>query len=101
MTELKLAEYNGLHLALRGRTMGIPSIVVAEKAFEHEVEQLGVTWLSPESSAGDDLQITLTRLTQGSRSSSQYPWYEATDGDNAPVAPGDLTTTPNFSGLLH
>jgi DNA-binding NtrC family response regulator len=103
ITELKLADYNGLHLALRGRTMGIPSIVVAEKDFEHEVEQLGAVWLSPESSEGEDLQITLTRLTQDVHSTNaMYPWFDgaATEGPAA-VSSAALLHPPDSRGLFH
>src|SRR5687767_3558045 len=46
ITEMKLGAFNGLHLALRGTPM-IPAIVIADAAFESEVEQLGAVWISP------------------------------------------------------
>ena len=46
VTELKLAEYNGLHLALRAGHNGIAAIVIADTAYQSEVEQLGATWAS-------------------------------------------------------
>jgi DNA-binding NtrC family response regulator len=103
VTELKLADYNGLHLALRGRTMGIPSIVVAEKDFEHEVEQLGAVWLSPESSEGEDLQITLTRLTQDVQSTDTiYPWFDGAANEGpASVSRAALLRSLDSRGLFH
>jgi hypothetical protein len=58
ITELKLGEYNGLQLALRGRATGIPVIVLADDSYEHEVEQLGAVWMSPEAAASDELPPT-------------------------------------------
>jgi CheY-like chemotaxis protein len=102
ITELKLADYNGLHLALRGRTMGIPSIVVAEKDFEHEVEQLGAMWLSPESLDGEDLQVTLSRLTEGfDAAEAMYPWYGAGAGENRTPASEAVLRPTQSRGLLH
>jgi DNA-binding NtrC family response regulator len=101
ITELKLADYNGLHLALRGRTMGIPSIVVAEKDFEHEVEQLGAVWLSPESSEGEDLPLTLTRLTQDVHSTNDiYPWYEGAGNEGATAVTSPTLLRPLDSRVL-
>lgn len=47
ITEIKLGEYNGLHLALRGQSAGIPVIVLGpvDAVFAHEAEQLGATYL--------------------------------------------------------
>jgi hypothetical protein len=47
ITELRLAEYNGLHLALRALSRGIPAIVVGDADFvlERDAERLGVSYL--------------------------------------------------------
>jgi len=102
ITELKLADYNGLHLAVRGQTMGIPSIVVAEKDFEHEVEQLGAVWVSPDGVDGDDLQMTLTRVIQGFDATAMYPWYGGSASDN-PASESSTAVLRSFTsrGLSH
>ena len=48
IAEIKLGEYNGLHLALRGRALGIPAIVLgaADETFSRQAEQLGALYLS-------------------------------------------------------
>src|SRR5688572_6882558 len=80
ITELKLGEHNGLQLALRLATAGVPAIVVADKAFEHEVEQLGAVWLAADAAAADELPAVMSRLMQGSGSTHDvYPWYD--DGE--------------------
>jgi DNA-binding response OmpR family regulator len=47
IAEVKLGEYNGLHLALRGRALGVPSIVLGsdDEAFSRQAEQLGAMYL--------------------------------------------------------
>jgi CheY-like chemotaxis protein len=65
ITELKLGEFNGLQLALRAMSIDIPAVVVADSSFEHEVEQLGAYWSSPDLLQGDGLQNIMVRLVQG------------------------------------
>ena len=102
ITELKLGESNGLQLALRLATTGIPAIVVAEKAFEHEVEQLGAVWLAQDTAAAaDELPALMARLVQGPGSThGVYSWYAGHETDAAssisPIPPPE--TTP---GLRH
>jgi DNA-binding NtrC family response regulator len=47
ITQLRLQEYNGLHLALRARQAGIPAVVVgdADAVLERDAEQLGATFV--------------------------------------------------------
>ena len=48
ITELKLGEYNGLHLAVRAISSRVPVLVIGDRDrfFEHEAEQLGATYLA-------------------------------------------------------
>ncbi len=62
ISEIKLGEYNGLHLAVRGAAVGIPAIVVGDAAFAGEAEQLGAMWLSPKEASGERLSATMNRL---------------------------------------
>jgi hypothetical protein len=50
VTQLRLHEYNGLHLALRARQAGIPAVVVgdADSVLERDAEQLGATFVTRE-----------------------------------------------------
>jgi DNA-binding NtrC family response regulator len=47
ITQLRLQEYNGLHLALRARLAGIPAVVVGDPdaVLERDAEQLGATFV--------------------------------------------------------
>ena len=51
IAEVKLGEYNGLHLALRGHALGIPAIVIgaADEAFSRQAEQLGAQYVAAEA----------------------------------------------------
>ena len=62
ITELKLGEYNGLQLALRSRPAGIPTVVIADKSFEHDVEQFGAIWLPSEEIDGEEFAAVMPRL---------------------------------------
>jgi DNA-binding NtrC family response regulator len=48
ISELKLGEYNGLHLALKARTVGIPAIIVGpqDAVLQKDADELGATYLS-------------------------------------------------------
>lgn len=48
VTELKLGEYNGLHIAAHAQLLGIPAIVIGpgDLALERDAEQLGALYLS-------------------------------------------------------
>src|SRR5262245_43637814 len=77
VTELKLGEYNGLQLALRGRKDGVRTIVVADKMFEAEIEQLGATWMSPEGVAGGELVTAIQRLLETpDPASAPVRWFD-------------------------
>ena len=49
VTELRLGEYNGLHLALRAGSRNIPVVVVGDPdmVLEQEAQKLGATFLYP------------------------------------------------------
>ena len=50
ITQLKLGEHNGLHLALRARCQGIPAVVIGEPdaMFERDAVQLGASYVTTE-----------------------------------------------------
>ncbi|HUE86394.1 MAG TPA: hypothetical protein VMO26_09980 [Vicinamibacterales bacterium] len=90
VTELKLGAFNGLHLALRAGASDIPTVVIADDSFEHEVEQVGALRLSAESAVGDDFSNQVLRLLQGAAAShSVFPWYDDLDSGEG-VHPGQM-----------
>ena len=48
ISEVRLGEYNGLHLALRARSSGIPAIVLGQEdpVMAREAERLGATYFT-------------------------------------------------------
>ena len=95
ITELKLGEYNGLHLALRSRTLGVPVIVVADKTFEHEAEQVGAVWLSPEAAQSGELPAAMMRLLEASAD-----WLGPTTQD-ATTDSTRFVQSDGYPGLVH
>jgi DNA-binding NtrC family response regulator len=80
VTELKLGAYNGLHLALRAGATAIPTVVIADDSFEHEVEQIGAVRLSAESAESDSFRTQVVRLLQGiGAGHAVFPWYDERD----------------------
>jgi hypothetical protein len=96
VTELKLGEFNGLHLALRAAATETPAIIISEPAFEHEVEQLGASWISPAATLeGDEMTSLMARLVQGVGRSAAS-WYESDANGTSPHA-----FSPVNSQILH
>ena len=50
VSEVRLGEYNGLHLASRARACGIPSVVVGEpeRVLERDARQMGIAYIHPD-----------------------------------------------------
>ena len=73
IAEVKLGEYNGLHLALRGRALGIPAIVLgaADETFSRQAEQLGALYL-----AAGDLDAERLQSAMGNAMLQQSPTVE-------------------------
>ena len=62
ISEIKLGEYNGLHLAVRSLAVGIPAITIGDSSFSSDAEQVGATWLSPNVASGEQLCETMERM---------------------------------------
>ena len=107
ISEIKLCEYNGLHVAVRGHAVGVPAIVVGERTFKREAEALEAIWLSPDSLDGEALPAAIAQLVVLPHSAhGTFPWYPGvvrpdvhTDEAGADVDPSDLTPAP--PAILH
>jgi DNA-binding NtrC family response regulator len=78
IAEVKLGEYNGLHLALRGRTLGVPSIVLgaADETFSRQAEQLGALYLIANELDAERLRTAIRRvLEQPAPVEEPVQWY--------------------------
>jgi DNA-binding NtrC family response regulator len=62
ITQVRLAEYNGLHLALRAKSQGIPAVVIGERdaAVASDAIQFGATYVTTDE-LGRDQILSLTR----------------------------------------
>ena len=62
ITQLKLGEHNGLHVALRARCQGIPAVVIGEPdaVFERDAVQLGASYVTTEE-LGREQMLSLTQ----------------------------------------
>jgi DNA-binding response OmpR family regulator len=64
ISEVKLGEYNGLHLALKARTAGIPSIVIGphDPVLERDANELGAVYLTSVLRRRHVLDVVAERL---------------------------------------
>ena len=82
VVQLKLGEYNGLHLALRASRLDIPAVVIGDPLFRNEAEHLGAMYVSESDLAGRELSDALREVLDGSgprKSSSPLPWRGVAD----------------------
>ena len=72
VTELKLQEYNGLHLALRAHVVGIPAIVLGptDAVLAKDAFELGATYLSALPSRAELVRIIGDVLLASQRGTS-------------------------------
>lgn len=76
ITELKLGEYNGLHLAVRASAQRTPVVVIGETDdafFQHEAEQLGAIYLANSAATREQILTLARRLSGADRNEPQHP----------------------------
>jgi len=64
ISELKLGEYNGLHLALKARAVGIPAIIVGpqDAVLQKDADDLGATYLTSVLRRSHVLELVAERV---------------------------------------
>jgi DNA-binding response OmpR family regulator len=64
ISEIKLGEYNGLHLALRARAAGIPAVVVGppDAVLQKDAQELGAVYLTSVLRRRHVLEVVAERL---------------------------------------
>ena len=64
ISEVKLGEYNGLHLALRARAAGIPAIVIGphDPVLQKDADELGAVYLTSVLRRRHVLEVVAERL---------------------------------------
>ena len=72
VSEVRLGEYNGLHLALRAQARGVPAILIGEAdlVLQREAAQLGASYLTG-ILGGQDL---LTAVEPVIETAVEHPW---------------------------
>jgi CheY-like chemotaxis protein len=68
ISELKLGEYNGLHLALKARAVGIPAIIVGpqDSVLQRDAGDLGATYLNTVLRRSQVLELVAERVGDSS-----------------------------------
>jgi DNA-binding response OmpR family regulator len=64
ISEVKLGEYNGLHLALKARAAGIPAIIIgpSDPVLRRDADELGATYLTSVLRRRHVLELVAERL---------------------------------------
>ena len=68
ISELKLGEYNGLHLALKARAAGIPAIIIGpqDAVLQKDADELGATYLTSVLRRSHVLELVAERVGDSS-----------------------------------
>lgn len=75
ITELKLREYNGLHLALRANRDGIPTAVIGNDArHAHDAEEIGARYVLGDNVQRDDIVLLVDGLLSASTPRRPVEW---------------------------
>jgi DNA-binding NtrC family response regulator len=76
VAEIRLGEYNGLHLALRAQVRGIPVVVIGEcdAVLQREAEEVGAAYMPPDIEA-QQLMSGIQRLAETLQ--EREPWRRA------------------------
>src|SRR5687768_9176702 len=101
VTELKLSEHNGLHLALRARSKAIPAIVIGhpDAVLARDAQELGATYLHTSELHRDQFLAVVDKLTASHvnvRTRNHIAWL---DESSTPLPETERSPTP-LSGIL-
>jgi DNA-binding NtrC family response regulator len=97
ITELKLHDHNGLHLALRARSKSVPAIVIGDPdpVLERDAGELGATYVHTADLRHDEFLQIVDRLiaSRSKEHRNHIAWLDlpATSGDRHP-GPLDVET---------
>lgn len=91
ITELKLREYNGLHLALRAHRDGIPSAVIAtDSRYADDAREIGARYVLCDNVQRDDILLLVDGLLSAPAPRPSLAW---TLNDSAEAGSGTGPTT--------
>jgi hypothetical protein len=108
IAEIRLGEYNGLHLALRGQAAGVPTVVIGEpdSVLEAEARNLGATYLRTTEPLRHNLLQALPELLREDASHVDGPardvtWLDRADWQQPSRANAGVPTSGKSSQLFH
>ena len=96
VSEVRLGEYNGLHLALRAQVRGVPAVLIGEpdSVLEREAAQLGAVYLAGAIDAQD--LLSAAQPTIDAALAAERPWAgETTVSLISGTDPSALMRHPN------
>jgi DNA-binding NtrC family response regulator len=94
ISEIRLGEYNGLHLATRAQSQDIPSVVIghADPVLERDAQQMGVTYMHADVDR-ECLLVLAEHLTADARErAARAAQARGASGNLAFVSSGELAT---------
>ena len=98
IAEVKLGEYNGLHLALKARALNIPAIVIGphDTVLERDAEELGASYVTSVLRRRHVLDLVAERLGTAAAAQTAVPavipgpaeiaWHLESDPEPEPIA---------------
>jgi CheY-like chemotaxis protein len=92
ITELKLREYNGLHLALRANRDGIPAAVIdADPRYRTDAQEVGASYVGGDNVHRDDILLLVDGLlsARAVRPATGLDWTVPGPATAAAVIPSD------------
>src|SRR5262245_33117615 len=98
ISELKLGEYNGLHLALRARGLDIPAVVIGpeDRVLQRDADELGATYLTSVLRRSQLLELVTKRI-----GSTAHQTHVPIVGDLFLQFEGDVTGQTGARRVLH
>jgi DNA-binding response OmpR family regulator len=95
IAEVKLGEYNGLHLALKARAVNIPTIIIGphDPVLERDAEELGASYVTSVLRRRHVLELVAERLGLSdahttSRERTDLAWHLESEPVSQPVSQG-------------
>jgi hypothetical protein len=84
VTELRLREYNGLHLALRAQQAGVPVVIVGDPdmVVERDAASMGAVYIRTPELGRESIVATLSRMRQSALSpmpTSNLAWIDRSE----------------------
>ena len=104
ITELRLGEYNGLHLALRAQAQSVPTIVIghADPVLQREAVNLGASYVATDEPVAGPVEALLHDMgLQPTVSDIAWGMYSGHPRPSSTTAAGRATTGARLTTSSH